>query len=183
MVSMPSHRFTTARLPALPNRLAGKGGSSVFVVLALLAIAIFFYVRAVAPPAEAPASAKAGGDSAAPLPGNPATVALPPVAAAGEGAPARASLDPKLVDALSGVMKPTGEPPQGAAAEAAETETETEAAAETETAAARASQAAAAEAPVAAPEPAEAPQPRPGLQPVPTAQLDLLKDVFAPEIQ
>jgi hypothetical protein len=171
MVSTPSHRFTVARLPALPARLGGKGGSSVFVVLALLAIAIFFYVRAVAPPAEAPAVVEAGGDSTAPLPGNPATVALPPVEAAGEGAPAKASLDPKLVDALSGVMKPKVEPDEPAAAEPVPAQT------------AESAPPPAAEPTAPQPAPAAVAQPQQGLQPLPTGQLDLLRDVFAPELQ
>ncbi len=157
MGSMPSSRVFQAYRPALPRRIVGKGGSSVFIVLALLAIAIFFYVRAVAPPPASAPSTVSGEASRAPLAATPATLGLPPAPPAG-GEPAAAALDPKLVDALSNVVKQPPEPGEAAAEPAA---------------AAPASEAAAAEAPAS---------PAAGPQPVPTAQMDLLKDVFAPEL-
>jgi hypothetical protein len=128
----------------------------VFIVLALLAIAIFFYVRAVAPPPASAPSTVSGEASRAPLAATPATLGLPPAPPAG-GEPAAAALDAKLVEALSNVVK---QPPESAEAPA-------------EKAAEPAAEAPASEAPAS---------PAAGPQPVPTAQMDLLKDVFAPEL-
>jgi hypothetical protein len=161
----------------------GKGGASVFVVLALLALAIFFYVRAVAPPASSPAPTTA--DPRAPLPGTPATVALPPVAPAGEGRPAGSSLDPKLVDGLSSVIG-TGKAAAEEQPAAAPTATATASGAEAEAPAEPTPQVAAETGAPAEPAPtgpAAAGTSTDELKPLPERQLDAITELFAPELQ
>ena len=186
MRNEPSHRIPSVRAPALPRQVKGKGGASVFVVLALLALAIFFYVRAVAPPESSATPTTA--DSKAPLPGTPATVGLPPVAPAGEGRPAGNSLDPKLVDALSSVIGPgkkaAAEEPVAAPQAPAEpaSAVSAEASAPSEPASAASAEAGAAAESAPAPEaPAESSAAE--LKPLPAGQLDALTELFAPELQ
>lgn len=157
---MASPSVSTAqpiRLSATPRASAGESLLPKLLIVALLALAVFFYIRAIAPPAE-----ELSGDT-------PQALAEPPItpAAAPDAAPPAADSEPSPVAApaadgpdsqpLQASENPAGEPP-----------------AEPPTAAAQAATAEPAATPA---EPVNA-----GPVPVPTAQIDLIKQVFAPEL-
>ena len=106
---------SSAQRPSLPRRMAGGGLVAKIVVVALLAVAVFFYVRAVMPPGEEGRDNVAVTGQKSPTEGAaPASPAGTPAAAEATDEARPSGLDPKMVTNLKAMQGTESDPPPAA---------------------------------------------------------------------